>query len=147
MMADIYSQASAVIMWLAEPNSHVSRRVARGMRWKPGSPEEPSRASMDPFNEHRYWSRTWIMQEILLASTLELYYGSENIAWSDFTQFAGHSGSDGVKYFAINALSKSIIEPCAVMSQALQTECEDERDIWFGVRGLLDARYRTKVDY
>ncbi len=108
-MADIYSQAAKVVAWLGPSNVHIdelfdkmNRFQLDELRNRPDSMVETNadtgleafriflKESPEPrevvrdLTCRRYWSRTWIVQEILLACEVELVCGANTIHWDSW---------------------------------------------------------------
>jgi hypothetical protein len=92
-MGNIYSKASRVVVWLGE--SDASSSTAMGMLREAGLGKEFSvvywrlfrNYSINALNDIRsiflreYWSRLWIVQEVILAWEVILQCGTDVIAW------------------------------------------------------------------
>ncbi len=77
-MARIFRNADQVIAWLGLPsNEHLSHvRALAGTRGR--RPEAWTAAQWAGFkylSYHRYWTRTWIVQEVLLAASMVIWCG------------------------------------------------------------------------
>jgi hypothetical protein len=86
-MAEIYRRAEEVVTWIVyEPCLHDYNRDQA-----PSDPMDESNviASMSRAQlekavlENSYWSRLWILQEVLLAKALTIRIGSAEVAWTN----------------------------------------------------------------
>lgn len=110
LMGRIYSQAEGVIMWLGEEENNSSLAIAFLNRWHDGIfaaqnnvpgrfGTRPLEAAIsfieDPIDEQSiqavnfllmrsYWSRIWIIQEIVLAKTRLVLCGAQSIEFDKF---------------------------------------------------------------
>lgn len=91
LMSQIYRTAETVLVWLGE-EQHNSSHVLRTIRSISICTDRASRAAyltgratlwkaLADLSKQRYWSRIWIVQEITVARSIEVYCGSEKIAW------------------------------------------------------------------
>jgi hypothetical protein len=130
MMAAIYSRASCVLIWLGEAAENSSAAFALLERWATAIDEARTadertllakpltsvlRFAQDPFNEaardglerltqRSYWSRVWIVQEIVLARTRWLLCGSDEMHWDRFH----HSMSFFQDLLSLNSVENQI---------------------------------------
>ena len=52
------------------------------------------------FFTREYWSRTWIVQEVILAKSILLHCGNSELSWEDITKlFAGTNTSELLKHY------------------------------------------------
>jgi hypothetical protein len=94
-MGTIYSTANDVIVWLGEATSNEKPifsffpirhhgRVDTGARFLRRKVSRKVRASMTTLLGKPYWSRMWIIQEFLLAQSLEIWCGRYCAKFDDF---------------------------------------------------------------
>lgn len=144
-MALIYSCAIKVIIWLSAPRTVATLRKAALLRRR----HLPRKLldELHAFEAHPYWRRTWVVQEVLLARSLEIYWGKQTIEWE---RLCGGLPLRYVDFFVSWARPKKIA-PSFDMAQILDhiksTDCDDPRDKWYSIRGLFPDEYTTPVDY
>lgn len=91
LMYRIYSLAKSVMVWLGA-KSHDSNKAFRFMRDLAGSPQnaqsrieseshEPDFEALVNLFERDYWSRVWVVQEILNGKSVNVCCGKESITW------------------------------------------------------------------
>jgi hypothetical protein len=170
LMMDIYRGAQEVIIW-PEPNFDVmALNIAGYVRGE--QDEQLDDEDLSSFTENRYWGRTWIVEEILCASALVIWFGNEIISWEDFCQFAKPRYIDPPKsvpqkyyggfemtrfdqsceqnrlwFFAEEALRQKSRTAAEILMHTVRTNCKDRKDLWYGVQGLLEPKYRSRVQY
>jgi hypothetical protein len=98
MMRQIYSSAESVLVWLGEPDTTGVCNVAMDYL----SAREPLRVGYTSFRRfwtrrqasavlalchQSYWTRIWIVQEVLLAKQIVIHYGWKAISWHHLQQF------------------------------------------------------------
>lgn len=145
LMSQIYSDASAVWFWLGASgkNSEVA------MRYLVQAGEPPCHfPSVDEVSALRglcsrsYWSRLWIVQEILLARSLVILCGNFGAKWDGLTALCNLSASYGL---TSRALPLSLQNLCQLRKKSLPSERPPE---WgfitiitqFASRSCLDPR-------
>jgi Heterokaryon incompatibility protein (HET) len=69
-MGDIYSQAARVVAWIGQANFEGGHAIWQTLR---------------SFCSRSYWSRLWIVQEVLLASELYIQCGSLSFQWEELS--------------------------------------------------------------
>lgn len=120
-----------------------------------------------------YWSRVWIIQEIMLARRLLLKYGDRIIRWEDLQEFKVWCKENGnlrlghcqespsclipptVKTVINNKLQWGLGETWKapshdlryVLSTYTKSKCENVRDKVYGLQGLVFFGARVPVDY
>lgn len=188
-MGRIYSQASSVIAWVGRLTEQVVmsdvtavsfiNRLSKLSDRQPNTivsvETKPFRTEWDAvwmFLGRRYWSRLWIVQEIVLASKLIVQYGSESFYWDDleviFARLSQYAPADrcvGIKrripfnlwlerkhYLSSRRSSLTQRQASTLVDLILQfgeAECCDERDRVFGVAELSRSccREASKPDY
>jgi hypothetical protein len=127
-------------------------------------------------SEARYWNRLWIIQEILLARSISVMYGSKTVAWDRLESMLDdillhlkvtQKPVDEMVYaesLRHSNLARFILERQKMMSEGVdgaarlfdwyniiqlsrESRCTDVRDRVFGVLGLVDPTFRIPVDY
>jgi hypothetical protein len=69
LMGQIYSEAAFVLLWPGRDTDRGSEVLNTG---------GPVRSKLD---KNRYWTRLWIVQEIMLAKDIMVYYNLEWVEW------------------------------------------------------------------
>ncbi|KAF4926568.1 Heterokaryon incompatibility protein 6, OR allele [Colletotrichum viniferum] len=102
MMGDIYSSASLVAASLGSGESlgNVRKVLASRSDYEIGKLRER-------FDRLPYFDRVWIIQEIVLAKDIAIFYGLERLSWSEFVH---------------------IVNPIKTKARASQIECADSSD-------------------
>jgi hypothetical protein len=90
-MGMIYSQATTVRVWLGlpEPSTSEAFRFLGDLpavtMLKGGFTEASEWESVADLCEREYWSRLWIIQEVVLAARIEIHCGDRVLSWEDFS--------------------------------------------------------------
>ncbi|KAH4847963.1 hypothetical protein HBI46_091430 [Parastagonospora nodorum] len=178
-MRAIYSDASNVISWLGPGtegtdqlflffrNHHYSCITRGGMAEECGFTVDRKLADALRYLEERpYWHRIWVIQEIVVATSLEIMCGDESVMWSIFMKFWPLIFEDHFKKtpgmnrrLGPPAYSSAILSLVAWrrtdidMSHALEltglSRATDGRDRVYALLGLVDrgAGQHIVVDY
>lgn len=100
-MASIYTEAESVIAWLGEKSSNISLAlgwIARFARWQRCAERdlEETKAlfnidrsghdAIAELGQRPYWTRTWIVQELVLAKKVDVLCGRIHIPFNDLVQ-------------------------------------------------------------
>lgn len=99
LMSTVYSSAASVAIWLGaeEDDSSLAMEFLRGVADRSDAPESITRAIYSEARQHdfdatvalferEYWSRLWVVQEVLNAQTITVYCGRSRLPWSVFTR-------------------------------------------------------------
>lgn len=173
-MGIVFHNAAKVIAWLGEPvfeSSEMECRAqtcCRRMAWEAaGNPFADSvghprwkelETCLEIFLSEQYWSRVWIVQEIVLASSLELKAGSLFMGVKAFELlcerykyfFAHLRKSDAMQ----RGIGKKILTfrkeyyplpIIRVLSATIHNQCSHRHDKIYGILGL--TRDLIEVDY
>jgi hypothetical protein len=185
LMKDIYSKAQRVIVWPGdEPESGMAMSmIMRVMTASSGfsAPEEEKRDFFDdelkrrPWKamikllENPYFTRMWVIQEIVRGSNVEIYHGGYYLPWEPFSltlsqlmnprRLATLYGPDGPP----PARSKALLEAMAgvdrmaclkmdlemgelrdvhighLLTDTIRSKCTDPRDKIFALSSLLES--------
>lgn len=169
LMGDIYTNTQLVISWLGADD----HACAQGLdylleRSPPDLFEELDKAtaqSLANIYQHKYWTRTWILQEVVLPQEAEIWIGSRMVkpkilddigAWSP--AFTGLNVGFQVKArFALEVLKQRIVYHYYVEErnwemhnffQLLETirgtRCKDVRDRLFAIVALMNPEQRKE---
>lgn len=135
IMSQIYSKAEEVAVWLGrgEELTDLAIETLQGL----GKPEEWVSLQQDTQGRWRalkglfeleYFSRMWIVQEVVLARCLTIYCGSKSVDWSKLNYLREHLRS--VNLASRNELSNwTFIEG---MNKNLAMELDRNRKAWEG---------------
>ncbi|KAI0972205.1 heterokaryon incompatibility protein-domain-containing protein [Xylaria arbuscula] len=187
LMGTVYSRAAQVLIWLG-PESHDSAQAFRDLeqlsqnkhfreldfygkltedgQWVPAPVE--SVFPIENLLKRSYWSRIWVVQEIVRANHATVFCGKSSIAWDTCIQvrdnWPKHSRSccntecslmDSRVRRSLNWLNSSWRRYRSVdgdllsrLSLARGLQASDHRDKIFGVLGLVDDQsYSLDPDY
>jgi hypothetical protein len=100
LMSKIYAQADEVLVWLGsgygsamiflrQLELELEIRAATGVRAAQPSPTTKEALSLFDFFTDEYWSRVWIIQEILLAQQIKVRCGVIQVSWPTLEEFFG----------------------------------------------------------
>jgi hypothetical protein len=167
MMKSIYTNADRVITWLGRGDE-----VSHAASWACSEAFRMWSSEVQPFKDHhryealikssmplfknKYWTRAWIVQEVMVAREIIVWYGNDSLLWEEVT----HSGTalDQME------LAKSVVQPCnnalhilqfkanftksnqaadfpldLLMRYFMRQESEDVRDKIFSLIGLVGS--------
>ena len=175
LMSRIFSGAQKVVVWLGPRHSdsdvamralaeyasyqHNRRRCARF--WN-----SPGGLAVTRLCRRMYWTRLWIIQELMLAKDTCLLCGDMSIAWTDFcnvlqsNERVSQSRNDRNRDYEIVSRSPamSIVKQSQqglqrtlwdLMSQNYDLECADQKDKIFALLGIakVDPLLAIQPDY
>ncbi|KAG4440979.1 hypothetical protein IFR05_003543 [Cadophora sp. M221] len=126
-MGEIYSRAESVILWLGEGNSATGSAIRvlsaqSSEHWIVENYYKPPDVTLwiqlqtlmafRALCRQKYWTRLWIIQEVLLATNIELQWGDEVCQWSQLCWFVESIGPDWLEeeFDVLHNLKVSIIE-------------------------------------
>jgi hypothetical protein len=178
MMRQIYSKAHSVWIWLGEADlgTHSDLAMQFLESQKPTVDKEfenpkfwdPKRArAVSALFERTYWTRIWIVQEVLLARKATLLCGSKQVQWTKLLHLITNLQivADRGQAFCIIGASNILASPAAVIvrakfnwnesSQPLSKLLElyryqhstDIRDKVYALHGLASDSDGIRVDY
>ncbi|TKA80433.1 hypothetical protein B0A55_03378 [Friedmanniomyces simplex] len=110
--------------------------------------DNPMRRSLEAFLRRRWFSRVWVVQEVLLAKQATLICGDDQAPWSSFEAAVSSWYSE---YTAATAPPPAVLRGHAWLAfgtlRALQTtricEATDPRDKVYGIAALLQPAHLT----
>lgn len=170
MMGRIYAAADSVYAWLG-PSTLESQQVydfvdrAHHMRHDrvPYSRIYDSDLgalnALDDIIDRQYWTRLWIIQEIVLAKRLWLFCGNKFIEWDDLPFIiAGRrpeperTASDSLRllqYLKETRETKTVLPYSDLVHKFAAAHCQDGRDKLYGLLALApaDIKDHILVDY
>ncbi len=148
-MRDIFSEARWVIAWLGMPSGNsgeVFEQITRGPKdWLPthllGDILRLNTLTInDTVFARRYWTRLWILQEVILARDVIYMCGSkacrqeEFCAFVEFTSVLNQSPAGHILRFRNRNEKRFGLRE--LLEIGWQQQCEDPRDKVFGLLGL-----------
>ena len=167
-MASIYSQAESVIIWLRQPELGCERTL-RFLQDAPLSEIEQTRRSIFRWDEDTevltgvqflagkpYWARLWVIQEVALATNVQVQCGAYCVPWASLKYLCHHLQSKSrvlatsrMLVFAAghpNARTMNLSYLCWMHSKA---QCENDLDRVFGLWALASecCQQAIPVDY
>ncbi|KAI4858897.1 heterokaryon incompatibility protein-domain-containing protein [Hypoxylon rubiginosum] len=87
-MRDIYRNANEVVVWLGMPDTPTIRHLAAlqvelSLEKYPSRWPQPAKTGFEILCDHPFWTRMWIVQEVILAKKLVILYGPVVLWWSN----------------------------------------------------------------
>ncbi|OAL56939.1 HET-domain-containing protein [Pyrenochaeta sp. DS3sAY3a] len=86
IMGDVYRKASIVIIWLG-PSTDASDAAISLIQSLAKLDSKEQASQVEELLTRPYWSRLWIIQEVILARDLSILCGSKQLSWSRFAEF------------------------------------------------------------
>ena len=173
-MGSIYRKAASVTIWLGSGHSdpkdtlrrlHLQHESERGpARCKPLKPRAAKimKNGLLALSTDQYWTRMWIVPEVMQAKALRIMYDTVQISWNTW-HFAHFDALDEIlqKKLKQSHASKLMIKRRSVLEQTGgyllrdllerfgRSQCADPRDRIFALVGLCreGAKGILKVDY
>lgn len=160
-MAQIYSQAYCVYVWLGCGSLGIEealKKIQRGARsvTKPHGNATSFSEATEEFAALPYWSRLWIIQEVLLARRARILYGTFNMSWKHFVRIlqvwpleVGHIRAEFERLVQLQQDLGLKRKPSLtdLVLRFKQSQCRDPRDRVYGFLGLADDGKAFHVDY
>jgi hypothetical protein len=90
-MRDIYNSASRVVVWLGQGSRKIMSAFNHLSTISADQKTKISNAHESAFNDlclNTYWTRIWIIQELVMAAEIVLMYGTAQLEWRNFTYAA-----------------------------------------------------------
>ena len=163
IMGTIYRGAEEVLCWLGA-DAHKGRAIALINRMNDTQPikqphfrqlcEDDQKAWRD-FVENRYWSRLWIVQEVMHARKLRILFGDSDLSGQVFGQFCkGRFGAANTTELIKWIMFKRKTEPnirinitLPALKYTTKSQCENPHDKIYGLQSLFEGGDRVAVDY
>lgn len=113
---------------------------------------------LNDFFGNSYWTRLWIVQEIMLARYIRIICGETLLSWDELRRFV-LSGArtlsaeaqsilpPQVTWLAEHALLAKTYSFASLLETFCTSECYDLRDKVFGLQGLVNEADRIPIDY
>jgi hypothetical protein len=152
MMAQIYKDCDSMIIWLG----------SQDQRFKEAADEfvyKPRRESLLILLRDYYWTRLWVVQEVLLARAVQIYChgmcGVIKIPWDEVHAVATgcslwlgqHGGSKEVLALIANQGMNHYQGLRLTIARFSGYNCEDPRDKVYGLLGIVREKERLEPDY
>jgi hypothetical protein len=167
IMGRIFAQAECVLVWLGEEDDGSDKAMKTLGRFdhQELSPEDFDQTrrwkkEITALMRRNYWSRTWVIQELFLASQLEVHCGKTSISWRALERFANylqalpdHTWSSRKSVTDLAAIKSTfafrLIEQKQIsevpdlidlMELSRFSQCEDPRDKVFALLSLANGK-------
>ncbi|KAF3769486.1 HET-domain-containing protein [Cryphonectria parasitica EP155] len=166
LMKEIYSRACRVIVWLGEAASESYHKTihlieATYRELCKSSPDSACSLDLSPTErdniislyEHEYWSRVWIVQEVMCARELVIYWGKRTIRWeciarvSDLPAIDRLASSPAAIIIRAKTLWGGSVSLAQLVSTYIHLHSSDIRDKVFGLLGLASEEDPMQADY
>lgn len=159
MMHLIYRNAVSVFVWLGKGDfgtEEAMKLLAGSYHALASLYEGHDNKVRSELFDNAYWTRLWIIQEVLLAKTLVLLCGRKAVPWSDLERFwktsLGQSEqTPAERLIAMSHTSKTIQEKrfrfLELVDAFCANDCQDPRDVVFGLQGLVFDEEKQDIDY
>jgi hypothetical protein len=152
MMARIYSNATSVIIWLGDIPIAAPGEIDRF------NDQDLDSESVLALLENTYFTRLWIVQEILLARRVEIRInGGRCVTWSKLQavnkysgelRFQGNYAALFLCDFANPDSKRDRYFPLRMcIASFYRSGCEDPRDKVYSLMGVVEVKDRITVDY
>jgi hypothetical protein len=172
-MGKIYSNAENVISWLGPGSEEIGRlfSVVESIyrTHPPGTPftfpanaynNSEHQAAFDDFVSRKYWTRLWIVQEMVLATNVTLMCGKDTMQWHVFVTLFDQMKTERVCGLEAPALPTAVIylsetlrkgglDLASVLLMSHDRIAVDPRDYIYGILGLvtLGVGQKIQADY
>lgn len=148
LMAFIYGRATRVLVWLGQspqPYTSLDREVMYIQ----------SQANGKAIITNPYWSRLWIIQEIVLAQEVRFIHGNFEFEWDEVNQLLAHS----LHWNTLEERIRPLIEHRdrrdtdeyrleSLLDKFRGAQCSEKKDKIFGFVGMAhDSEDEIEVDY
>jgi hypothetical protein len=156
-MGEIFRRAHLVIAWVGKEDKDSEFTI----KWMKRTDLVATDLSLDQqehlwaFFSRNYWSRVWIVQELILASEVVFMCGYTTFTWHDI-QTVG-SGNSYMMYNAPNvsalcrlrldAKPKTLRSALNSIHGSAPFQCQLPHDVVYGLLGLVSPTERVVVDY
>jgi hypothetical protein len=152
LMAKIYRKAAYVVVWLGNDGRY--RQAALDLNSDGEDDDVTKLKSVDLLLANDYFTRLWIVQEIVLAKEVRVMVrGNIWVPWSTMSFTAALSCGAGTDYSpaVLNLLQNNVtIIPHnfpLLVTFLGQNKCEDPRDKVYGLLGLVNGPVRITPNY
>jgi hypothetical protein len=160
-MGEIYSQANEVHVWLGPASSDsdaAMRYIAEPSTWTRNEQTPDRENSLYSLFDRPYWSRLWIIQELILAGSdkIKVHCGSQVVSADDICKFYQSSstklisGTKGLHLILTTNWARDSRDSRLIWAELagyFPHHCSNPLDKVYGLQGLLDPKLRIAVDY
>ena len=174
LMTDVFQAATAVYAWLGEATKEInealsaldtlqveqSRTFSLNWRRRHRKLANAKKTILRALAPCAYWTRIWIVQEVLLARTLRLVVGRNLIEWpllqdvgelTEWLSFGERVVNEAYWRLWLNYSQRSPGEPLLISLGELilvfsKAECHEPRDRIYGMLGLLASSDRCSAN-
>ena len=162
LMGEIYSKAQEVLIWLNPPQYHweTFRDWSRKLCRIGDACDSCKRIFGFGYND--YWSRMWIIQEVLMAKKLTVYYGVDILDWQHISQlvWAETRPNDWFSswihstfcwmlktHHDVAFLKHRQVSLGDLVFSSQKNQCSEARDLLYSLQGLVQDDVKVCVDY
>ena len=164
MMAQVYRGSELTLVWLGPDSDHGC--VAEYLQQNDDHDPDPTGmtdlqyAAMRNLMQKPYWTRHWIVQELVLSKCIKLLYGETELSWDDMAQLSvirlskvWVDRADPFHPFrrlhwVVNADVDEDLERWSDIAHFAQASaCHDPRDKVYGTQAVLNSSLQIAVDY
>jgi hypothetical protein len=151
MMGEIYSKAAKVMVWLGPGTEEIKKHMM--LLWElsvTNTTHVPRKLGRSELLRLRYWSRLWILQEFVLAASIQICCGDQRLDGSAMMWLADSIDGSG---FLIRSQAMRVIRKrkhwikssrdesrgipiLDLLETSAYFECSDPRDLVYGMIGL-----------
>jgi len=169
-MAQIYRSASEVIVWLGPGTAYSEAllQVVANVKVNLTSWSNQATHATVQFLGCEYWTRTWVIQEFILASSIILYWGTTKFGLDDLEMIVRIGGQHiRHRHCQVHSLLQKMNQITELMSQKSKrrhdgymigswkdalmlssyTICQDVRDHIYALLGLVDPNIAIIPNY
>ena len=166
IMGRIYSQAEQVICWLGTSSgdevhamkhwrTYQHAKTAKAMRQKTHTLNAKVMKGMQDVQMKEYWSRLWIIQELVLARSISLMCGDDIVSWKEVNacQLAeAESRYNVTQNHIVRAVGgyrqrKHALSLLSALQSFISQRCADPRDLIYGLLSITDDTATILIDY
>ncbi|KAN0093541.1 Heterokaryon incompatibility protein (HET) domain containing protein [Hyaloscypha variabilis] len=156
LMGEIYSRAFAVLAWLGceEDGCYLVMDFLRNKMREDEFKLGREHSALFPAVVRDYWTRVWILQEFVLASSVTVHCGTKAVDWMAFELVGKQEGRDlivdparavGFNRSSRRKQRRNPADPCTplldLMALFSNRHCMDPRDMVYGLLGMA-AEFR-----
>jgi hypothetical protein len=98
---------------------------------------------------HKYWTRLWIVQEMILAKQIRVWYNEIIVDWQNLTDEGSGAFIDEISGIVdgIESHRAGTLSLMTAVRRWSQNACEDPRDKVYGLQAMLCESERLPIDY
>lgn len=154
-MASIYKNAESVIAWLFGVHLHPHEIEVAKEVWGSVVPSSAEQERVSLVFSVPYWTRLWIVQEIMLARRrYAMWHGGILISWKHMNSLFVNShamfrvkGQGLTLRFLLGAWKPLTISLSESITHFSTQRCKDPSDKVYALQGLLAEHERVPIDY